>query len=1461
MLQRIIRFSIENKLIIGLLVLGLVVWGAYSASRLPIDAVPDITNNQVQIITVSPALGAGDIERLITFPIEQATRNIPGIIEQRSFSRFGLSLVTIVFDDATDVYWARQQVNERLQTVRNEIPDGSGNPELAPVTTGLGEIFQYVVRAKPGYEGRYSELDLRTIQDWIIRRQLLGTPGVADVSSFGGKVKQYEVAIDPNRLRSYGVSLETVFEALHANNQNAGGSYIEKGPNALFIRTEGLVQSKAQIAGIPVKRLSDGSSLKIGDLGEVRLGHATRFGALSYNDEGEVAGAVVMMLKGENSSAVIKAVKDRIREIETTLPEGVTIEPFLDRTKMVNNAISTVERNLLEGALIVLFILVIFLGNLRAGLLVASVIPLSLLFAIILMNAFGVSGNLMSLGALDFGLIVDGAVIIVEAVLHRLHHGKHFRGHGMVTRSEMNEEVGTAAGKLMNAAVFGQIIILVVYLPILSLESIEGKMFKPMAQTVAFAILGAFLLSLTYIPMMSSLILSRKIRTKPNLADRILRRLEHWHETAMNRVLKKPISVLLLAILLFGGSISVLASLGGEFIPELEEGDFAVDTRVLTGSSLSTSVAAVQQAAGLLKQRYPEVEKVVTKTGSGEIPTDPMPIEASDMMVILKDKQHWTSAKSFDELAEKMSTTLQEIPGISVGFQFPVQMRFNELMTGGRQDVVCKIFGDNLDSLARYATLLGEEVRQVPGAVDLYVEAVTGLPQLVVRYRREALLSYGLRVDEVNQAVQTAFAGASAGMLFEDDRRFDLVVRLNDNARTDLQDLRELPVLLHDGSPIPLSQLADVNLEVGPNQIQRENARRRITVGFNVRGRDVQSIVEELKERVRTKLDLPSGYSITYGGQFENLIAAKARLAIAVPIALGLILLLLYFAFGSIRQSVLVFSAIPLSAIGGIVALWLRGMPFSISAGIGFIALFGVAVLNGIVLVTEFNLLKKSGVNSIKERIVKGTRIRLRPVLMTAAVASLGFLPMALSKGAGAEVQRPLATVVIGGLVSATLLTLLVLPVLYQFSEEHLENRRLRKALPTVLLLLFCLGATNLTAQQTEPATPIGLKAAIDSALKNNSGIQAQRKNLEAADELSGNAYELSPTEFGYESGKINSPYEDRRFGVQQRFSSPVYYANKRRYFRYQVSVAEQETNLYAMRLRKEVRQVFTDYRMAEATLALLKRTDSLFAKAAALEELRHRSGDNDPLQVLSVRSRREELRGEVLKSERDLTILAARFRELLGTTTNLLPSDAAGWEADLGLPDTDAQAHGTHSLLQLASWRERSAWARWKLEQASMGPDFTLGVVSQSFSGFQRLPEGEVLLGKNDRYQSVQIGIGIPLFYWGARARVKSAKANWAQAGFLQEAEQIRLRRERLERQERLQAAGEQYSIYRDQTLPLISELERKAALRLSSGDIRYFEWLSIVEQCLRTRHAALESYRAYLHAIIDWNELSEQN
>ncbi len=1043
MLNKIISFSVRNKLIVLLFVIALIGWGSYNVTRLPIDAVPDITNNQVMVITVSPSLGASDIERLITFPIEQATRNIPGIIEQRSFSRFGLSLVTIVFNDATDVYWARQQISEKLIQLQGQIPPSLGTPSLGPVTTGLGEIFQYVVRPKKGYENKYTAIELRTIQDWIIRRQLLGTPGVADVSSFGGKLKQYEISVNYDQLKSYNITINDLFSALEKNNQNTGGAYIEKGPTVLFVRAEGLIRNEEDIESVVIKRLDDGTPVCIRNVAKVSIGYATRYGAVCFNDQGEVAGAVVMMLKGENSNRVIKQVKEKIAQIEKTLPEGVQIEAFLDRTKMVNNAIGTVEKNLLEGALIVVFILVLFLGNLRAGLLVASVIPLSMLFAIILMNLFGVSGNLMSLGALDFGLIIDGAVIIVESVMHRLHHNKHFAGLTRISQDSMNEEVEKSAGKMMNAAVFGQIIILIVYLPILSLEGIEGKMFKPMAQTVAFAILGAFLLSLTYVPMMASWVLSKKIQHKPNIADRMMAFLERVYTAALRRALGFSKSIVITAVLLFGLSIWVLMRMGGEFIPKLEEGDFAVDTRVLTGSSLTTTIQSTQQASKVLLANFPEIEKIVTKIGSGEIPTDPMPMEASDLMVILKPKDNWTSAKSFDELAEKMSEKLREVPGITTGFQFPVQMRFNELMTGGRQDVVCKIFGENLDTLAEWSQKLSAIVNGVEGAKDVYTEAITGLPQIVVTYNREALKQFGLNVSDVNQTIQASFAGAVSGQVYENERRFDLVVRLNNDQRKNLEDVRELLIPIQGGQQIPLQQVAEVNIKVGPNQVQRENAQRRISVGFNVRGRDVESLVNELKKKVDNQLKMPAGYYITYGGQFQNLLEAKKRLSIAVPVSLLLILLMLYFAFNSIKQSLLVYSAIPLSAIGGVFALFLRGMPFSISAGIGFIALFGVAVLNGIVLITEFNLLKKSGVGNVRDRILMGTRIRLRPVLMTASVASLGFLPMALSAGAGAEVQRPLATVVIGGLITATLLTLFVLPILYKWFEKSSEKKQI----------------------------------------------------------------------------------------------------------------------------------------------------------------------------------------------------------------------------------------------------------------------------------------------------------------------------------------------------------------------------------------------------------------------------------
>ncbi len=936
MLNKIIAFSIRNKLIVGMLMLALIGWGVYNVSQLPIDAVPDITNNQVLVITPSPSLGAADIERLITFPIEIATRNIPGIIEQRSFSRFGLSIITIVFNDKTDVYWARQQVSERLTEVQSQIPPGVGTPTLGPVTTGLGEIFQYVVRPKPGYEGKYSPADLRTIQDWIVRRQLLGTPGIADVSSFGGKLRQYQVSVNTDKLKSYQLTIADLFQALQNNNQNTGGAYIEKGPAVLFIRSEGLVKNEEDIRSIVVKILPDGTPVTISQVATVEEGYATRYGAMCYNDQGEVAGAIVMMLKGGNSSKVIKAVKAKIADITKTLPEGVMIEPFLDRTKMVNNAIGTVEKNLVEGALIVLFILVLFLGNVRAGLLVASVIPLAMLFAIGMMNLFGVSGNLMSLGALDFGLIIDGAVIIVEAVMHHLHQKNLFKHKLKLNQEEMNTEVAHSAGKLMNAAIFGQMIILIVYFPILSLQGIEGKMFKPMAQTVVFAIVGAFLLSLTYVPMMSSLVLSKKLITSKNFSSRMMARFEQWYSPVLQKALAFPKVVLLVAGSLLVVAVYTILHIGGEFIPKLEEGDFAVDTRVLTGSSLNTTIQSTQQASHILLQQFPEVQKVVTKIGSGEIPTDPMPMDASDMMVILKPKKEWTSAGSFDELADKMSKALDDVPGITAGFQYPVQMRFNELMTGGRQDVICKIFGENLDTLAHYAARLGSIIGKVQGAKDVYVESQTGLPQIEINYNRQALAQYGIAIGDVNNIVQSAFAGAVAGQVYENERRFDLVVRLANQQSANLADVQNLLIPAAQGGQIPLQQVASVQIKVGPNQIQREDAQRRITIGFNVRGTDVQTVVKELQAKIAAQVRLPPAYYITYGGQFENLVEAKQRLSVAVPVSLALIFILLFFAFNSFGESLLIFTAIPLSAIGGVFALWMRSLPFSISAGVGF---------------------------------------------------------------------------------------------------------------------------------------------------------------------------------------------------------------------------------------------------------------------------------------------------------------------------------------------------------------------------------------------------------------------------------------------------------------------------------------------------------------------------------------------
>lgn len=1029
MFQKLIDYSIGHKLVVGVLTLALVAWGAWSLANLPFDSTPDITDNQVQVITQAPSLGAQEVEQYITTPIEMALANVPRLEQRRSISRGGLSVITLVFDDNADIYWARSQVSQMLSEAVKDLPKNI-DTEMGPIATGLGEIYHYTVRAKKGYENKYSLTDLRTIQDWIVRKQLSGTPGVAEVSGWGGYVKQYEVALSTDRLNANGLTIADVFSAIEKNNANTGGGYIEENANQYFIRGIGVAKSLGDIADITVKNVA-GTPVRVGDVADVRLGHATRFGAVTRNGEGEVVAGIAIMLKGENFQEVISNVKHRMAQIQKSLPEGVVIEPFIDRTNLVDRVEGTIARNLIEGGLIVVFVLILFLGNARAGLVVASVIPLSMLFAFGMMKLFGIDGNLMSLGAIDFGMIVDSAVIIVEAVVSHINGTREKYPALRLTQKEMNQEVSFSASRIRQSAAFGEIIIMIVYVPLMTLVGIEGKMFRPMALTVFFAILGAFILSLTYVPMASSLFLSKKIRVGESLADKMMRRLRNVYAKALDWALARYKDVTTVAVALFAVSLVAFKFLGGEFIPTLDEGDFAVEMSMAQGTSLSRMVETCGKAETLLKRKFPEIKQVVSRIGSAEIPTDPMPVERADIMVALKPKADWTSAKSTPELMEMMEETLKTIPGLEAEISQPIQMRNNELLTGIKQDVAIKIYGDDLDELSRQAVKVKNIISGVRGVSGVAVEEVAGLPQINVKYSHERMARYGINVDDVNGVVESSFAGATAGSVYEGERKFDIVVRI-DNAERDAKRLADLAVPLPGGGFVPLSQIADIVYEPAPAQVSHENGARRIYVGFNVKGRDVQGTVGDIQALLDKKLKLPEGYYYDYGGEFKNLKSATDRLMVVVPVALVVILLLLYATVRNVRESLFVFSAIPLAAIGGVWALWLRGMPFSISAGVGFIALFGVAVLNGIVLIGQMNLLQRSGVADIHQRIVESCKTRLRPVLMTALVASMGFLPMALSHGDGAEVQRPLATVVIGGLVTSTLLTLFVLPAVYK---------------------------------------------------------------------------------------------------------------------------------------------------------------------------------------------------------------------------------------------------------------------------------------------------------------------------------------------------------------------------------------------------------------------------------------------
>lgn len=1447
MLNKIILFSIKNKLVIGLFTLALIIWGVYSAKKLPIDAVPDITNNQVQIITLSPSLAAQEVEQLISFPVEQTMATIPEIKEIRSISRFGLSVVTVVFHDDANIYWARQQVGERLVEARNQIPNNIGNPEMAPISTGLGEIYQYVLHAKKGYENKYDAMSLRTIQDWIVRRQLLGTPGIADVSSFGGLLKQYEIALNTDKLRSYNLSVADIFNALEKNNQNTGGAYIDKKPNAYFIRSEGFIKTITDIEKIVVTRTPAGIPVLVRDIATVQLGHATQYGALTRNAEGEVVGGIVLMLKGANSSIVINSVKDKITQIQKSLPEGVVIEPFLDRSTLVSRAIGTVKTNLIEGALIVIFVLVLFLGNIRSGLIVASVIPLAMLFAIALMNMFGVSGNLMSLGAIDFGLIVDGAVIIVEATMHQLGHRKP----GRLTQEQLDDEVYKSAGKMMNSAAFGQIIILIVYLPILALVGIEGKMFGPMAQTVSFAILGAFLLSLTYVPMMSALVLSKKISHKENLSDKMMKFFQRLYTPLIRGALKMKLLVVSIAVGVFIISLIIFKTLGGEFIPTLEEGDFAVETRLLTGSSLSQTIEKITQASDLLMKKFPEVKEVIGKIGASEIPTDPMPIEACDITILLKDKKEWTSAHNREELAELMQKELEKIPGVSYGLSQPIQLRFNELISGVRQDVGIKIFGEDLDVLADLAKKIGMIVPTVKGAEDLYVEQVTGLPQIVVKLNRDKIAQFGLNVEDINRTISAAFAGEAAGIVYEGEKRFDMVVRLEKTGRQSIDDVKGLFIAAPDGNQIPLEQVADVNLQLGPNQIQREDAKRRIIVGFNTRGRDISSVVKEMQEKIDKQIKLPPGYFITYGGQFKNLEEANNRLSVAVPVALALILLLLFFTFGSIKYSLLIFTAIPMSAIGGVFALWFRGMPFSISAGVGFIALFGVAVLNGIVLISEFNRLKKEGMTDINAIILKGTSVRLRPVLMTAAVASLGFLPMALSTGSGAEVQKPLATVVIGGLITATFLTLVVLPVLYTWFEKIRPKGKRSSAGKGLASLVILLAVTAYSGYaQTKPV--VNLNEAVASSIKNNPLVKVGTLDIGYQQQLKKTVKDYGKTNVGLTFGQYNSRIAyDNNFTINQGIPNPAYFKSLIKLSESNIKGSELQLKVYQSEIAANTKTSYYQLMFWTEEIRLLKELLAIYENVLKASALRYKTGETNALENYNAESKVNEIKGQLRSAEEDYRIELNRLKVFTADSSITAIADTSLVEKQIHV-NFDTAAIVANPTLAFIQQQIDIAQKEKYVEQSRLKPDFSVGYFNQSLVGYQTVNGVDKYYGAGRRFQGVNLGISIPIFAKAQKERVKAAEVNRVK----KEAEltnyQYNLQAELARLFGELQKQRVQINYYRNTALPQANLIISQSQKAFAAGEIGYYELTQSLNNAVTVKQEYTKVLSQYNQTII---------
>ena len=1425
MFKAIVHFSIQKKLFVGLTTLFLLLGGIYAMMTLPIDAVPDITNNQVQIVTVSPTLAPQEVEQLITMPIEIAMSNIMNVEEIRSVSRFGLSLVTVVFKESVPTLDARQLINEQIQTVAGEIPTELGTPELMPITTGLGEIYQYVLSVEPGYEEKYDAMELRTIQDWIVKRQLSGIPGIVEINSFGGYLKQYEVAVDPDALYSLNITIGEVFEALNRNNQNTGGSYIEKINKAYYIRSEGMIGKIKDIERIVITNRG-GIPIHISDVGSVRFGSAKRFGAMTKDGEGECVGGIAMMLKGANANVVTKELEARVERVQKMLPEGVRVEPYLNRSELVDRNISTVIRNLIEGALIVFIVLIIFLGNVRAGLIVASVIPLAMLFAFILMRVFGVSANLMSLGAIDFGIVVDGSIVILEGMLAHI-YSRRLMGRTL-SAEEMDREVEAGAGHVARSATFAVLIILIVFFPLLTLTGIEGKYFTPMAKTLVFCIIGALILSLTYVPMMASLFLKRTISSKPTFADRFFGKLNGVYRRTLHFCLRHIWGTIACSFAALAVSLFLFTRLGAEFIPTLDEGDFAMQMTLPAGSSLTHSIELSKQAEETLMKSFPEIKHVVAKIGTAEVPTDPMAVEDADIMIVMKPFKEWTSASSRAEMVEKMKASLEPITGAEFNFSQPIQLRFNELMTGAKADIAIKLYGEDMAELYKKAKEASLFVEQVPGAADVIVEQAMGLPQLVVHYDRAKIARYGMNIEELNTIIRTAYAGEAAGVVFENERRFDLVLRLDNDKVADLN-LDKLFVRTAEGIQIPVSEVATIELVNGPLQINRDATKRRIVIGVNVRDADIQKVVRTIQETLDKHIKLEPGYYFEYGGQFENLQNAIDTLTIVIPVALSLILLLLFFAFKSVTYSLVVFSTVPLSLIGGILALWLRGLPFSISAGVGFIALFGVAVLNGILMINHFNNLRKQTKYQMTTNriLAKGCPHLLRPVFLTGLVASLGFVPMAIAKSAGAEVQRPLATVVIGGLIVSTILTLIIIPVFYRLvnSSAAWKRQRWLKRLLPFLLFLGILFPTH--AQQT-----VSLEEAVTIALENHPRLKTATASIERSRASRGESWEVSPTTFNYSWGQINGETRnDNQMEITQSLGSLLTPFYKNALVNRQVTTGEYYRDLVKKEITAEVKRAWAYYQYAFHLCALYKEQIEWAGRLRKASQLRYEQGDITLLERNMSSTLVADLQTRLSQAEEELQLATRRFSWTCYSDSPLLPMDTTLVLFPARVAEIAPSDIHLNYFRSVAD--EKKAMLR--IERSRFFPELSVGYVRQKIAPLSGL-------------DSWMVGISFPVLFFPQHSRVRQAKIDSYIARTEAESNIRQLNNKVEELSVALRKEGEHIRYYTTGALP-------EADALLKSATVQFKESETDITQFVQSLNAAREIRRGYIEAVYAYN------